>query len=319
MARVGHCPTVSDAYLLCGYLSADAPLAGGLRLRRDLADAAMQPIAAALGCDATQAAESCIAVASANMLANALPFIARLGVSPAELTLMIFGGAGAVHGPLLAEEMGIGRVVVPRVSSVFCAFGCLVSDLLYDAVQTVHGTTLAPADIAARFSQLRAEGTAWLAEQSAGLAPEFDYYADIRYAGQSFDVATRLDAAAAETGDLDRVADAFHAEHRHLFGHSRPGAPIEIISLRIRVRGSLPRPDAASSAKAAGNDTPARRRRARFEGKWHDTPIHDWMSLPPGWKARGPVLIEQETATVVIPPTFSVALGQLGDLILERN
>jgi N-methylhydantoinase A len=315
----GTRPTVSDAYLLCGYLSEDAPLAGGLRLHRDLAEAAMQPVAVALHRSTTEAAESVVAVASANMLANALPFIARLGVSPSELTLMIFGGAGAVHGPLLAEEMGIGRVVVPRVSSVFCAFGCLVSDLLYDAVSTVHGRSLDADSISAHFATLRSEGSAWLAQQAAGIDPAFDHFADIRYAGQSFDVATLLDPTAAETGDLESIATSFHAEHRQLFGHSHPGATIEIIALRIRVRGALPRPDGTATANGGGGGTPIRHRQARFDGAWHETPVYDWNTLPAGWHAKGPVLIEQETATVVIPASFSVALGAYGDLVLQRT
>ena len=109
----GTQPTVSDAYLLCGYLSEDAPLAGGLRLRRDLAEQAIAPLAAALSRSVTEAAESIVAVAAANMLAGAMPFVARLGVEPSELAMMIYGGAGAIHGPLLAREMGIARVVVP--------------------------------------------------------------------------------------------------------------------------------------------------------------------------------------------------------------
>ncbi len=158
--RGGTLPTVSDAYLLCGYLDEDVKLAGSLALRRDLAEAAMQPIAKALGGDATKGAESIIAVATANMLANALPFIARLGLAPGELTLMIFGGAGAIHGPLLADEIGIGRVVVPRASSVFCAFGCLVSDLLYDLVRTVHGVAVDPELIVESFADARTAGRA---------------------------------------------------------------------------------------------------------------------------------------------------------------
>ncbi|MFC0406687.1 hydantoinase/oxoprolinase family protein [Roseomonas elaeocarpi] len=315
----GTQPTVSDAYLLCGFLSEDAPLAGGLRLRRDLAEAAMRPVAAALGQDETGAAESCIAIASANMLANALPFIARLGVEPSELTLMIFGGAGAIHGPLLAEEMGIGRVVVPRVSAVFCAFGCLVSDLLHDAVQTVHGTAPDDAAIAATFARLRDDGRAWLAQQAAGLEPAFEYHADIRYAGQSFDVDTLLPVTVAEAGDRAGIAAAFHAEHERLYGHAHPGAEIEIISLRLRVRGALPSPGGTGAARRPGTAPVSRSRPARFNGAWHETPVFDWASLPDSWQAAGPLIVEQETATVLVPPGFAAQLGQFGDLILERR
>ena len=316
--RGGTQPTVSDAYLLCGYLSADAVLAGDLHLRPDLALAAMQPIAAALDRDPVAAAEAVIAVATANMLANALPFIARIGLAPAELTLMIFGGAGAIHGPLLADEIGIGRVIVPRVSSVFCAFGCLVSDLLYDLVRTVHGDTLTPHSIAATYAELRTQGAAWLEAQAASLAPVFEYGVDMRYAGQSFDIAVRLAPAAAEAGDTEAFAQAFHAEHARLYGHSRPGAEVEMLALRLRVRGVLPRPG-AEPATATPSTPPNRTRPARFGGVWHDTALFAWDDLPVGWTTPGPVIVEQETATVVVPPGFSATIGRFGDLILQRS
>jgi N-methylhydantoinase A len=310
----GTLPTVSDAYLLCGYLSEDTPLAGGLRLRRNLSEVAMAPLAAALKRDVTAAAEAVVSVASANMLANALPFIARLCVSPAELTLMIFGGAGAIHGPLLAEEIGIGRVIVPRLASVLCAFGGLVSDLLYDVVRNVHGTALDDAAIATIFSDLRAQGEAWLADQAADATPSAEYNADIRYEGQSFDVGVVL----TERPDLARLADAFHAEHNRRFGHANPGAAIEIIALRLRVRGALPRPGAV--ARPSGGAAPKQRgRRLRFGGAWHDAPVFRWADLPVGWSTPGPAVVEQETATVIVPPRFSAAMGEFGDLTLRKE
>jgi len=317
--RGGDVPTVSDAYLLCGYLAEDAPLAGGLRLRRHLAEAAMRPIAEALGHDATEAAESVIAVATSNMLANALPFIARLGLEPRALTLMIYGGAGGIHGPLLAEEIGIGRVVVPRLSSVFCGFGGLVSDLLYDVVRTVHGATLTPALVVETYAALREQGRDWLAAQPGFIEPQFEHSADVRYAGQSFDVNTTVAEDAARAGDLAVIAESFHAQHRRLYGHADPGARIEVLSLRVRVRGELPRPAAVPLAVRGTSAALAARRQARFAGTWHDTPVFRWADLPLGWRTEGAAIVEQETATVVIPPVFTARLGHFGDLILERR
>ena len=316
--RGGALPTVSDAYLLCGYLSPEVELAGGLRLRPDLARTAIAPVAEALQRDAVAAAEAVVAVATANMLANALPFIARIGLAPSALTLMIFGGAGAIHGPLLADEIGIGRVVVPRVSSVFCALGCLVSDLLYDLVRTVHGDTLNPAAVAASYATLRETGLAWLADQAVHAEPVLEYAADMRYAGQSFDVTVALPEMVAADGNLAGFADAFHGEHGRLYGHSRPGAEVEVMSLRLRVRGVLPRPGGVSIDRPGSPPSP-RSRPARFAGRWHDTPLFDWNDLPPAWRAPGPAIVEQATATVVVPPGFDVSLGPYGDLILQRN
>jgi N-methylhydantoinase A len=321
--RGGTQPTVSDAYLLCGYLDEDVPLAGSLSLHRSLAETAMAPIAEALKRDTIAAAESIVAVATANMLANALPFMARLGVEPAELTLMIFGGAGAIHGPLLADEIGIGRVVVPRASSVFCAFGCLVSDLLYDLVRTVHGMALTAAEVTRIYAALETEGEAWLADQVGKdfrIAPSVEYFADVRYKGQSFDVNTRIAPDAARAGDLAEIAAAFHAEHRRLYGHAEPDAAVEILTLRLRIRGRLAQPQAVPETPGRDREiAPRRRRRIRFDGAWRDTPIYARADLQVGWRAQGPAIVEQETSTIVIPPAFSAEIGRFGDLVLQRR
>lgn len=316
--RGGMLPTVSDAYLVCGYLSEAAPLAGGLVLRRDLAAAAIAPVAAALGRDVVGAAEAIVAVATANMLANALPFIARLGLAPADLTLMIFGGAGAIHGPLLADEIGIGTVVIPRLASVFCGFGCLVSDLRYDVIRSMQGRMPGPGEIATAYGALRAEAVGWLAAQSTEAAPAFIYAADMRYAGQSFDVTASISADEAERGDGAALAAAFHGEHRRRYGHAHEGTAVALMALRVRIEGALPRPGATALGGAPGLVS-ERRRVARFGAGLHEVAVHRWGGLAPGWSAAGPLIVEQETATVVVPPGFAVTVGAYGDLILRRG
>ena len=84
------------------------------------------------------------------------------------------------------------------------------------------------------------------------------------------------------------------------------------------MRGALPRPGA--DGRFAPTAPPAAwTRRARFAGAWHDVPVHAWDGLAPGWRAAGPAIIVQETATVVVPPAFDAALGDYGDLLLERQ
>jgi len=118
---------------------------------------------------------------------------------------------------------------------------------------------------------------------------------------------------------LAAIGESFHAQHRRLYGHADPDARIEVLSLRVRVRGELPRPAAVPLPARATTVQPARRRRARFGSTWHETPVFRWADLPVGWRAEGVAIIEQETATVVIPPGFVARLGHLGDLILERR
>ena len=315
----GTLPTLSDAYLLCGYLSEDTPLAGGIQLRRDLAEAAMRPIAAALGCDVVEAADKCITVASSNMLAKALPFIARIGSSPAELTLMIFGGAGAIHGPLLSAEIGIGRVIVPRFSSVFCAFGGLVTDLLYDAISPARGAPLNPGTMRDAFDKMRIEAAEWLRTQAPDITPEYEYSASLRYVGQSFDVPTALSAEIVETGDMKALARNFDTEHMRLFMHAHPGRDISAIAYHLRVRGKLPAPGTDTEGiLRTGMEPQSTSGRLFANGEWHDVRRYRQDTLPGDWSAIGPAVIEQVTATTVVPPHFKVSLSKFGDLIMER-
>lgn len=277
----GTLPTLTDAYLLAGYLSPTGLLGGRLPLDPARSTQAFRPIAERFDGDVLRAAEGSIRVATSNMLANVLPFLARLGVNPSDLTLVIYGGAGGIHGPLLADEIGIERIVVPRTPSVFCAFGCLVSDLRHDTVRSVHGRPVDAAALERSFGELKAEADAWLAAQTRGrLAVEVDYLhgADMRYVGQSFQIPVAFERSAAVAGNRQAMARTFHAEHQRLFGHSDPAAPVEFVDLRLTLVGRLavPRADTALDREESGPVPITGSRSVRFADRWsHGTPIVD--------------------------------------------
>jgi N-methylhydantoinase A len=318
----GTQPTLTDAYLLCGYLSAEGLLGGKLRLDPALAEAAFAPLAAQLGMEVVALAEAAIEVATSTMLAKISPFLARLGVEASDLTLMIFGGAGGVHGPILADEVGIRRMVVPRIPSVFCAFGGLVSDLVHDAVRTVQGEAPEIDALRAARAALEEEGRTWLdrqAEPGQVLATEQLCLADMRYAAQSFTI--QIDLSAALDAGMPAVAEAFHAEHERLFGHANRDAPIAIDTLRVRTSGLQAKPSGDPLPPA---DTtappPLERRRLRIGRRWvEDVPVHDWSLLPRGWSGPGPALIRQDLATILVPPGYTAQVGLRGDLELARS
>lgn len=321
----GMLPTLSDAYLVAGYLSAQGLLGGRLRLDLARAEQALAPIAAVLRTDASGAADAVIAVATSTMLAKVLPFLARLGVGPADLTLMIYGGAGGIHGPILAEEIGIQRVVVPRVPSVFCAFGGVVSDLVHDGVRSVRGAELAADWVSQAYEDLASDGQAWLDRQShPGQVVRTDrvYLAEMRYAAQSFTIPVDVSSAlAGGCPRLDAVRALFDSEHERLFGHYNREAEVAIDDLRVRTIGRQAKPDAAKVRQAARTSPePIERRSLRLGGRsFADAPIYAWTDLPDGWSAAGPAVIQQDLATILVPAHFRAVLGELGDLELVRE
>jgi N-methylhydantoinase A len=311
--------TLTDAYLICNLLSPKGLLGGRLALDRSLAERAFAPIAAALGIDVTQAAESAIAVATSNMLAKILPYLARVGVGPSDCTLMIFGGAGGLHGPMLAEELGIRRILAPRAPSVFCAFGCVVSDLVHDAVRSAHGLAMSDGRLGGGFAELVAEGDAWLARQSDPsevAAVHRVFAADMRYAAQSFTIPVEL---ASGGGKLAEAELRFHAEHERLFGHADRASPVVIDNLRLRSIGRQKKPRLKALPKGSAPE-PIGRRRLRLGGGWTgEAPIFAQKALAPGSGIAGPAIIEQDLATLLVLPGFTASVGDHGDIELAKE
>ncbi|WP_075293011.1 hydantoinase/oxoprolinase family protein [Pararhizobium arenae] len=316
-------PTLSDAYLICGLLPDTGLLGGKLALDVARAETAFKLIADTLGISVEKAAESAIAVATSNMMAKLLPFLARVGVGPTDCTLMLYGGAGAVHGPLLADEIGVRRIVVPRVPSVFCAFGCLVSDLLHDTMRNMHGTVLSDAALAEAAEQLRVAGEEWVARQgeiSAGAVIVQTFTAEMRYAAQSFTLPVELELSEGKIGSVQNAFERFHAEHERLFGHASADLPVVIDALRLRTAGKQEKPAPKGRSGPSVPVEPRIHRRLRINGKtYFQAPVFSQGSLEPGFRAKGPAMVEQEIATVVVPPDYWVEIGPLGDIVMTRD
>jgi N-methylhydantoinase A len=153
-ARGGKEATLTDAFLVCGYLDAERFLGGRMRLHLELAEDAIARFADRLGVAVPEAAESIVRVAVSNMYAEFTKILSRAAVDPRDFALVAFGGAGPVVGALLAREVGVSAVFVPRSPGTLCALGALCADVVNDAVRTVHvrmdDTTLAWAALASR-------------------------------------------------------------------------------------------------------------------------------------------------------------------------
>jgi N-methylhydantoinase A len=185
--RGGALPTVTDANLLLGRLP--DRLAGGLELDRDAAARALGKLAAA----------DVVRLVDAEMLRALRVVSVERGRDPRDCALVAFGGAGPLHACALAEELGIGTVLVPEAAGVLSALGLALADERRDAIRTV----LAPLEEA---GELPAEGEA-----------------ELRYRGQSFELTVPLG---------ERLAERFHAAHEKRYGYADRERPIELVAVR---------------------------------------------------------------------------------------
>ncbi|HKW91061.1 MAG TPA: hydantoinase/oxoprolinase family protein, partial [Methylomirabilota bacterium] len=127
----------------------------------------------------------------------------------------------------------------------------------------------------------------------------------------------------------------FHRKHRDVYGHSNPGAAVELVNARLTAYGLVPKPapehyaaDGAASLgevqlKASRADTMAaalvERRPVWFHGRAHDCPVWERDRLPATAELRGPAIVEEFGATTVVPPGWRGRMDDLGNLRFERE
>jgi N-methylhydantoinase A len=307
--RGGREPTVSDADLFLGYLADGAELGGEIRLERARAEAALARLGERLGLDPHQTALGVVRVADAEM-ARALRVISvRRGLHPRDHTLVAFGGAGGMHACALAEELGIGCVLLPEAAGVLSALGLAIADLRRDYVRPLL-TPLdgeAPAALEGAWRALEARARA----DAGGEAPALTRLADLRYRGQSFELTVAAD-------DLAALPARFHQAHERRYGYHMRDEPVELVSARLIAIVPVTKP-ALHAAGAAGTRPPGRRMASFGPGQWQEVEALRRTSLGTGSKVSGPAIVESPDSTCVVRPGWRGVVDEVGTLVLERQ
>jgi N-methylhydantoinase A len=302
-------PTVTDANLLLGYLSSDAPLAGGVALDRDAADNAIQTLADELGLDLIACAEGIIRVANAEMVRALRVITVERGVDPRRYALLAFGGAGPLHAAAIAEELSIETIVCPRASGVLAALGLIVAPRRRDAQRTVllSGDALTGDNIRQTINQLGDQARRALTEPDAELSAVYE----LRYRGQAFELAI----AAGTDPAPDQLREAFEAEHEDRYGYRDPDQELELVT--IRVAATLAGAEPSLAVEESEPREPEAARKAIFRGNVID--LHVLRSPPPGTHIQGQTVVELPESTLLIPPHWSGITDATGTIRLERE
>jgi N-methylhydantoinase A len=321
--RGGKEPAVTDCYLALGYIDPAGFLGGRMKLDVDAARKALAEVGARIGLTgedgAALAAEGALAVTTAGMATELYKTLASRGLDPAAFALVPFGGAGPTHANLLAAEAGIGRVVIPPAAGTFCALGAAAADLRRDFVRSIRRsvddkTAALMLDV---MKELEEEGSAWLdREGETSQTRRFERGADMRYAGQAYELRVKLDE---NCRDAASIAEAFHLEHERIYGFRDTDTDVELGTVRLAVVGVTG--NISQLEIAAGSGTPAcKGERPIFRsGKWVSAGVYDRRTLGAGDQIAGPAIIEQDDTTTVLLPGWSARADALGNLHLERT
>lgn len=317
--RGGMRATITDAMCVLGLIGHGALGYDSVTVRRDLAEAAVDAIAAPLGRTREQAAEAIVQVAISGMYREISKLAARQGVDAREFCLLPFGGAGPMLGALLARELGMRDVLVPTTPGVLSALGGLIADIRGDVIETVYADLDAPSlpRILDAFARLEAEAMRWIREDQrfrgeVTLRPS----AEMRYRGQSFEIEVPLERDWLARADRAAIAEAFHRTHERIYGHADAEAPIQAIALRMVVEGAVPRPRFPEQPRETGAPVPLREVGIWLDGARRTAPLYARSALRHGHRFAGPCIVLQEDCTTCVPPGMSGAVDRFGNLRL---
>jgi N-methylhydantoinase A len=316
--RGGEEPTVTDANLVLGRIDPDQVLGGEITLDQEAARSAIdERIAKPLGLDVHHAAEGILRVINSKMALAIRELTVAQGLDPRDFTLVAFGGAGPMHAAEIALEAGISQVIFPPVPGMFSAWGMLAADIRHDLVTTAVAKAgdLDAAQVESTFSGLEAEGREVLVGQNvADDAIRYIRSLDLRYSGQEH----TLDVEVPPALDPVDLKDLFDKAHWRQFGHMSDEDPVETVNFRVAAIGRVPKPDLKALPVGDSSEVvPAGERDVYFDGAFVASTLYERSDIPPGATFSGPAVIDEEGATLVVPPGFDVVCDRYGNLVLS--
>jgi N-methylhydantoinase A len=238
------------------------------------------------------------------------------GFNPGDFTLLSFGGAGGLHAAFLARLLNIPKILVPANPGILSATGMIMADIIKDYSLTImrNQVNTTHEDLVKYFFDLEQRGIKDLAQE--GVSKDSIYlerYLDMRYEGQSFEILVPF---------IDSYVTDFHQLHEKSYGYQNKDKLVEIVNIRLRVRGIPEKPDfkkkELKSVKPPG-DALLGIQQVVFDHERIETKIIDRKKLLSGNRLKGPCVVVEYTSTILIPPFASAFVDGYGNLILDIN
>lgn len=326
--RGGSEPTVTDADLVLGYLNDGYFLGGQMALDKAGAEEAiLEQVGKPLGMNTTEAASAVSRIVNSQMSDLIRNATIQRGHDPRDDVLFAFGGAGPVHASRFASELGISQVVIPATASVHGAVGLVASDVVYE--EGASERVQMPADplkVNAIFAPLIEKVTRDL--KAAGFADgeiQIMRSVDMRYRYQvhELNVAFPLGGKHLTEANLEALDAQFDAQYEEAYGKGSAyrAAGKEIVSLRVRGLGPLPKPSIKRTPRGQASPDRAKKgqRSAYFEeyGAFVATDLYDYEDLQTGMEILGPAIIETRVTTIVVNPKDRALMDELGNIRLS--
>jgi N-methylhydantoinase A len=320
--RGGADPTITDANLLVGRLSANDFLGGEMPLDVEAAKEGLtRKVSSAIGLSAIQTALAITKIAVMNMSLAVRGISVERGYDPRDFVLVAFGGAGALHAAEVARELHIPTVIVPNYPAHFSALGMLMADIKHDYVRTYYAP-LKQADfrevLAICKELMRAGSDTLKAEAIPSKEMIFQRFLDIRYSGQEFSIPVPILAVDLERGDSEAIRKAFDDLHERRYGYHAADQEAEIINIRLGAIGKRKQIE-FPPMKFSRKENPLIGKRKVYvdNQKASEFSIYQREKMESGFKVSGPAIIQEYASTSLLLPGDEAVVMETGELVIH--
>ena len=317
----GDQPTVCDANVVLGYLPSDVQLGGAMDINRDASVAAVQQTADAMGIELMAAAEGIIKIVNESMFGALRLVSVEQGHDPRDFALVGFGGAGPLHANALGILTNAWPVVVPPAPGVLCAYGDATTQLQDEAARTylIMASDLTDEKLLADLQTLKQKaGESLLADGIPIADHEVSFQADLRYAGQAFQITVDFSDTDLRTQGVALLTKQFDAEHEQLFTFKlEDGHEILMIRALAKAKSKAIAELKVGEAGTTLEECRVQDSRFYYDGQWHDIYIYDRNKLHEGLLIPGPAIVGEMDSTTVVLPGFDARVDAVGNLLIN--
>lgn len=322
----GDKPTLTDAYVIAGYLNPEYLLGGKLKIHKDLAEKALKDIAKQLNLDIKSVAYGAIMVANDNS-SNLIRLISiRRGFDPREFVLIAHGGSGPMFAPFIAEELAISKIMVPAIpSGIFNAWGMIGLDIRHELVQTsitpIEETEEFLKLINSTFEELESKIKSTFESESIDpITVEIERYLDMKYEGQAHTLKIPCPNGELGVEEIKKVKKAFHNAHSKEFGFNLPESGIEIVNFHVVGLHRVKYPKIEKQINYGSLKDAHLGEREVYNGvKEVLVPVYKKEKLPTNVTLDGSCIIEGDTSTIIVTENFKAKHDEYGNIIIVRR
>jgi len=264
-------------------------------------------------------------IVTENMATATRIHIAERGKDPRRYALMAFGGAGPIHAFRIAEILKLKTIICPPAAGTASALGLLVTPMALDFARSYIANldTVNWGHVNTIFGEMEAEALSSLIESGAARDEiAFERSADMRYAGQFYEIPSPIPGGILGPVQLDEIIGTFYKSYEKAFSRYMTDTPIQALTWRLRAQCPAPLLEIKYAGKEdTGESTALKgRRKAYFpeQKQFVDCPVYERYRLEPGTKFNGPAILEERESTTIVGADAEVSIDERLNLIIER-